>query len=264
MYLIRQVSCLRIIFDMKISRIKESKIDYGMNLFSSFMYLVLNLLFWVLLDGIGFSVEGWKREDIFVFLAFSELFFGLDSALFSISSRFWYVIYSGMLDVFLTKPQDPRTRFMLLNTDFVGILMAFISCFVLLGVSGKEIKIFNILLGIIIVIISSIILANIRSILSYTAFWQGKMDAICEFSDALTWFNKYPLTIMPGIVRVIISIVVPFFFFSTFPAQLVNGMLTTKEQLKSMLLLLICLLIWKCIDSCVWKKGLGRYESING
>lgn len=264
MFIARQIECIRVILRMRVSRMKESKIDCLLNVISSLSYLVLNLLFWVLIDGIGFSVQGWSRSDIFVFLAYSELFFGLDAAIFSSASRFWYVIYSGMLDVFMTKPQDPRKRFILLNFDFMGTLTSFVSFGVLLAVSGRRINVISMLLGIVFVIIASVVLGYIRSILSYMAFWHGKMDAISELSDALTWFNKYPLTIIPSSLRIIFTVCFPFFFFSTFSAQVVNRMLGTSEELQGIAVLLVGAVVWKLIDSFVWKKGLSRYESING
>lgn len=264
MFLKKWMECLEIVFRMRISRYKESRTDTLLGVLSSFLYLALNILFWVIIGDAGFVVEGWTQADIFVFVAFSEFFFGLDNAVFSMTSRFWYVIYAGGLDVLLTKPQDPRIRFLLLNTDFLGILTAFLSCIILLLLSGKKLMLTEILLGMFFVILANVVLALIRQTLSYAAFWQGKMEAVCEFSDSLTRFNKYPLVIMPKLLRRVFQCVVPFYFFSTFSAELVNGFLSTAMLFKGFAMLIVCGGIWWYIHSYVWKRGLQRYESIQG
>lgn len=264
MFLRKSMQYLKVLCRMRVSRYREFPADTLLSLLSSLLYLLLNLAFWFLVNNAGFFVEGWSYGQLLVFVAFSELFFGLDGAIFGNSSRFWYHIYSGSLDVLLTRPQDPRVRFLMLNIDFLGIFTSFITFAFLLVFSGERVSLALLLLGVLFVLTADAVLGLIRFTLSYTAFWLGRMDAICELADALTWFNKYPLVIMPKAVRVVFKLLVPFYFFSTFSSELVLSKLEPGALLPGIGALLLCAALWCAINSLVWKRGLARYESING
>ncbi len=201
---------------------------------------------------------------IIVFVAFSELFYGLDASIFSLSSRFWRTIHSGQLDNLLVRPFDPRVRFIVVNIDYVTLFVTFVEFIVLLFLSKLMLDIQSILLGMIIVLLANVTVANIRFTLSYLCFWHGRMDAITEVSDSFNILNKYPLTIMPKSVQFIFQFIVPFYFFSTFSAELVVNALSNYEMITIFWGLITNIVIWTAISNYVWKKGLSRYESING
>lgn len=264
MLLRKYVSLLKIAGKFELKRIKYYKIDYVINLFGKVMFLLTNLLFWRVLSNIGYELKGWEYKDITVFIAFSELFYGLENAVFSMSSRFWRYIYSGNLECGLVRPVDTRIRFLLLNVDFVGLICTIIEFVAILLICHINQSVLCIIAGVILVLCSNIVLSLIRLCMSYTAFWHGRMDAISEFADSLNTFNKYPLVIMPKPVILIFKILLPFYFFSTFEAELVRGMMDAKILLTSLAMFVICLLFWICINNVIWRRGLERYEGING
>ncbi|QSX05004.1 ABC-2 family transporter protein [Sedimentibacter sp. zth1] len=264
MYLVKLRSVNKILLKLRIDRCKLFKTDTILSVISSLTYLVANLLFWYLINNTGFLIDGWSYSDILVFIAYSELFFGLESAIFSVASRFWFVVHSGSLDVNLSRPLDPRFRFILLNMDYIKIITTFITFIVIILISKQKINIFMHVLGILIVMVSNFILMLIRFTMSYMSFWFGKMDAISELADCLTWFNKYPLTIMPNIIKIVFKILLPFYFFSTFSTEAVLNKLTMQTAIIGCLGLISNIIIWIVINNYVWKKGREKYESING
>lgn len=240
------------------------KVDSILNIFSSLTFFVANIFFWFIMTETGLFIKGWSFNETLVFIAYSELFFGLDSAIFSMSSRFWYIIYSGNLDTLLTRPLDPRIRLIILNTNYLEIVTTALSFLMIIIVSGVKINFFLLIAGIAIVIIANIVLALIRFIMSYSAFWVGRMDAVSELSDCLTWFNKYPLVIMPTLLKIVFATILPFYFFSTFSAELVLVKLTYSKAIVFVIGLIFNLIIWMIINKIIWKKGIARYESLNG
>ncbi len=235
-----------------------------MDVISKVIYLVLNLLFWIIVQKVGFFIEGWEYEDIVVFIAFSELFYGLDGAVFTYASRFWMCIHSGVLDNNLTRPIDARVRFMLLNMDYLNLFLAFVEFIVLLLLSGKRMNALAVVVGVIVVLGANIVLSLIRLCGSYLAFWHGKISAVSEVSDCLTSFNKYPLTILPKPVVYLFKFVFPFYFFSTFSSEIVCFSMDAKRLLISATGFVCSLVLWSVLNKALWKKGLKRYESING
>jgi len=252
------------LFRIRIYRLKEFKFDSVVGLVTDLFYLAANLVFWMFIFNSSYSIEGWDIHYIFVFLAYSELFYGLDSSIFSIASRFWLYVVTGTLDTFLVRPMDPRIRIVLLNVNFIGIIKSIVVFTILLILSGVDMNIFIILLGVVIVIVSNFVLMLIRLVLSYLSFKFGRVDAVTELTDSLVMFNKYPLTILPKSLIVIFKLVLPFFFFSTFSAIINIESSFSFDSMYSIIMLLGCLVFWVIINKVFWKWGLSRYESYNG
>ncbi len=255
---------INIMFLFEWRRLRYYSLDYILDVSSKVVYLGLNLLFWYIIQEAGFTMEGWGYRDIVVFLAFSELFYGLDGAVFTYASRFWMYVHGGVLDNTLTRPMDSRVRFLLLNVDYIGIILSFVEFTVLLLFAGNGLHVIGILFGILVVVGANLILALIRLCASYLAFWHGKMSAVSEISDCLTSFNKYPLTILPKPLVYVFQFVFPFYFFSTFSAEIVCFPIGTTELVISGAGFLFLMALWSAANQFLWEKGLERYESING
>ena len=90
------------------------------------------------------------------------------------------------------------------------------------------------------------------------------MDAMSELADSLTSFNKYPMVIMPKAIKVLFKTLLPFYFFSTFSVEIVIQKIDHITVIYGIIGILFNLLFWSIINSIVWKKGISRYESING
>ena len=264
MFLKKLYNIIKILFLFEWRRLKYYSLDYVLDVISKVIYLALNLLFWYIIQEAGFSMEGWNYGDIVVFLAFSELFYGLDGAVFTYASRFWMCVHTGALDNTLTRPLDSRVRFLLLNVDYLSIILAFVDFTVLLLFSGKSLNVVGVFFGVLVVVGANLILSLLRLCASYLAFWHGKMSAVSEISDCLTSFNKYPLTILPKPLVYAFKFVFPFYFFSTFSAELVCFTMEVTELLVSVVGMAVLFVLWSVVNKILWEKGLKRYESING
>ena len=246
-------------------RFRYFKVDGVMELISQMIFSIGNILFWYCVTEMGYELSGWSLNQIFVFVAYSELFFSFESSIFGICSRFWNVVYSGSLDVFLTKPIDCRLRFVLLNMSISSLINGIIKFVVLLIIANYRFSsVASFVLSIFILILAAINLGVIHFIFSYASFWIGKMDAINEVADSLRIFNKYPLLVLPKAAQIICSIILPFYFFSTFPSQVVLEKVTLQNGVYGCLVLCITLCMWIGINGIIWKRGLMRYEGING
>lgn len=247
------------------SRFQYFKADTIMELISEVIFSIGNILFWYCITDMGYELAGWSLNQIFVFVAYSELFFSLSSSILGVCSRFWNVIYSGNLDIFLTRPIDCRLRFVVLNMKLSTLINGIIKFAVLLMIANYSIvSLPNFLLSILIIAIAAINLGVIYFIFSYASFWIGKMDPINEVADSLTIFNKYPLVVLSKIAKVVFTYILPFYFFSTFPAEVVLEKISLKNGIYGCTTLCITLGIWMLINNLIWRKGLERYEGING
>lgn len=264
MFLKKWGRLLKVLGMFEIRRFRYYFLDVITSLGSKIVYLLINVAFWYVVMDAGYTIHGWSYGDIIVFIAFSELFYGLDRAVFSAASRFWRVIYSGTLDNGLTRPIDPRLKLFLLNIDYMEVAITMLEFIFLLFLSGNSLSVGKVCIGILMVILANLILALIRLGMSYFAFWHGKMDAITELADSMTSFNKYPLVIMPKVVRCVFQFVLPFYFFSTFSAEIVNFTLGYRTFLIAFAGVGCNIALWGTINHVLWKKGLARYEGIHG
>lgn len=248
----------------RIKQYKLFKVDSIMSLLSNIVFLIGTILFWFFVTDAGFVVNGWTYNEILVFIAFSELFYGFEQNVFSVASRYWYIIYGGVLDCQLVRPFDSRKRFILLNMDYLGLVLTFVKVAIIIYISGFKFRVINFLISVLIIFLSNYVLMLISFSISYSAFWLGKMDSLSKLCDCLTKFNKYPLVILPVAIRVIFMTVLPFYFFSTFSAQYILNKLSLKNTMIFLLGLLLNIILWSILHKIIWMKGRGRYESLNG
>lgn len=253
---------LSILFNIK--RTQYFKLDALFSFITGTIYIATGILFWYILLDLGITLKGWNFSDVMVFIAFSELFYGIETSIFGVMSRFWRVIHIGQLDMLLIRPLDPRLRFFILNIKLTGLLTAIIKFIIIIIISGKQLNILFVICGILIVLLANTILALIRLFLTYLAFWCGNMDALSELTDSLTQFNKYPLVIFPAVIKFFCMFGFPFYFFSTYPAELVLNKLNTHTLLWGSFCLCFNICFWIILNRLLWKKGRNKYESING
>ena len=264
MYFKKSLNVLKKLLRFSIKRFTLYKFDSIMNIIASLIFLIGSIFFWVVITDAGFYISDWSLKEILIFIAFSELFFGIDEYLFSSASDFWMLIFSGNLDTQLTRPFDPRKRFIILNMNFIGLLTTCIKFVVIVSISKYSFYIPNLLIGIFIVIIGSISFMFLRFTISYLGFWLEKMDALTEICHCLTKFNKYPNIIFPRLIKLCFTTIFPFYFFSTFPAELVTNKLTTNNLIILCIAMIGNFFLWININKIVWKRGRKRYESLNG
>ncbi|MEG0793508.1 MAG: ABC-2 family transporter protein [Lachnospiraceae bacterium] len=240
------------------------KRDFVFMSISNIAFLLGSILFWYLVTNVGFAVEGWTFSKLLVYVAYSELFYGFHQNIFGIASSYWKAIYTGFFDVQICRPMDTRFRLIFLNADFGGIVFSFIKFLVILAVSKESFGIVPLLISIAVVFWASLTFALIQFIFSYMAFWLHKVEAIVEISENLTLFNKYPLDIFPLVLRSIVTVIFPFYFFSTFPAKVVLEKYAVTQIVMGVILLIANLIFWFILNKIVFQRGRMRYESIQG
>lgn len=232
--------------------------------FSNLAFLMGSILFWYLVTDVGFVIKGWTFSQLLVYVAYSELFYGIHQNIFQVAGSYWRFIYTGALDVYICRPMDTRLRLLFLNADFGGLLFTFVKFIVILCISGENISLMKIIIGIGIVFLAGTVFALIQFVFSYAAFWLQKADTIVGLSENLTLFNKYPMDIFPYLFRALCTIIFPFYFFSTFSAKVVLGKYESHYILVGIILAGMNLLLWLFINKIVFERGRKRYESIQG
>lgn len=207
------------------------------------------------------SVNGWSIYEV-VFL------YSLDLLAYACSQAFviplWHMddlVLRGGLDDYLIRPLNPLYHIIARGFNFgylahitIGMAAVLFS-YGRLGLSWGAGQWW--LLGVA-VIGASLIQAALTIIPASMSFWWTRE----ELSGLIRWglrsFIRYPISIYPILVRVVLTFIVPLAFVNYFPAQSLLG--------KSALILwpsvtLAIGLVLIILSGAVWRAGLRRYAS---
>ncbi len=206
------------------------------------------------------TIAGWSREQVYFFLG---IFFSSD-ALFTIlfQRNFWAfsdLVNKGELDILLTKPIHPL--------------------FLALSRSMNLTAVFNVILGLIIsaryagpagftggwhwlewgawLIFGLYAALQMRFLFSIWIFWTDRSWAFSRLYYQFFAFATKPDTIYPKAIRYLILTALPFAFIGSVPARALLHGLSAYEYVGAAGVLISL----TGINSILWKKGLGRYQS---
>ncbi|RME43854.1 MAG: ABC transporter permease [Deltaproteobacteria bacterium] len=169
-------------------------------------------------------------------------------------------IRKGTLDFVLLKPADAQLLVSFTRVvpskfvDFVGgILLIGVSCH-RLGIvpSPREILQALLLLG-----MGTAILYSLWLIVISMAFWFVKIDNLSYLFAAIFDAGRWPIQVFKGIVRVLLTFVVPVGLITSYPAMALLGMLSWRGVGGACVLATL----FVSLSRFVWRFALAHYTS---
>jgi ABC-2 type transport system permease protein len=131
---------------------------------------------------------------------------------------------------------------------------------VLIGIgtrmSGADTALFNLFSFIVLAISGSLILYSLWIVLISATFWFVKFDNNVTILQALLDTGRYPSTVYPVWLRVIVTFVVPIAVATTVPLQALRGDLAPWQVALFLGISAACFLI----ASRIWKAGVRKYS----
>ncbi|HET9872858.1 MAG TPA: ABC-2 family transporter protein [Propionibacteriaceae bacterium] len=206
---------------------------------SDFVIAVLNALISLLTQLLGLSVvfantadlRGWTTEGLLVLIGIHFFISGLIGLVIRPSMEAMMEgIRLGTFDFVLTKPADSQ----LLASSQVVAPQAVTDVVVGVGVIsfgltriGVGLDVASVALFLATLVAGFAIVYGFLLMLSTCAFWFVKLDNILVIFQALFGnAGRWPVTIFPGGLRLVLTFVVPIAFAVTVPAQAITGQLT--------------------------------------
>jgi ABC-2 type transport system permease protein len=181
---------------------------------------------WVVMQHIP-QINGWSFEEVLLIHGLLVTAFGLS---FMFTNSLWYVgngyIRTGAFDRFLVRPINPL--FHLLVSHFesttVGDLLSGATFVVVatgaLNVAWTPLLLFYLVLA---VLSGAAIFAATNLLTAVTAFWIVNSHPVSFVVFKTFEFAKFPLTIYPRVIRLILTWVIPYGLISFFPASYIVG-----------------------------------------
>lgn len=208
------------------------------------------------------SLNGWDINK----MGFLYGFYLIPKALDHIfSDEIWQLsnggITRGILDKYLVKPINPLFQLVAemiqlegLGELFLGII--FLSIFT--PTLNISFDFYQVVLLVICAFFSMWFFFAIKLIFASISFWTKRsievMTTIYEFSN----FAKYPIDIFSGVIRFILTYILPFSVVIFFP---IRALLFDGNLWLVTLYVIIASVVMFVISLMIWTKGLSRYES---
>ncbi len=222
---------------------------------------VLAVTFYGVLYGSVPSIKGWSYNEVLFLLATYMIVTNLTHALFYRNfSRTSEYVREGKLDIILTKPVDAQfaTTFRYVGIadllNLIPSLMLLVYAVQRLDITLTPLTVVGYVAGI---IIGCMIVYGIWFAISILSFWLTQVDEIQELWEGISFFMRYPRSMFSGVVRFMLTFLLPILTIVAFPSEWFLGRLSGWWLVVSGLAACMLLLVTRAF----WNVGLKRYSS---
>jgi ABC-2 type transport system permease protein len=215
------------------------------------------------------GIGGWTQGGVLLIASMRLLSHSLYGAVFSNVGRLSRTVQEGRMDGFLLRPM-PVYRQVLLTTfsinafgDMLAGLGIFTVALLRLDLAWTPLKALYILAGI---IGGMLVEAGLQTLLSIATFrFTGVQTWNSWIDETLSTFGNYPLNVLPGAPREILTFALPVAFIAYFPAAAVTGR-TATTGVPGWLAAgaPIAGLLFFLAAKWLWYRSLRFYQSVGG
>jgi ABC-2 type transport system permease protein len=125
-----------------------------------------------------------------------------------------------------------------------------------INMAGDIVTPFSILTFILLAITGTLIIYSLWIVLIALTFWFTKFDNNVTILQALMDSGRYPATVYPAWLRIIVTFIIPIAVATTIPLQALRGDLGPSQ----IVLFVVISIVSFWVASKVWKAGLKRYS----
>jgi ABC-2 type transport system permease protein len=234
--------------------------DTVVNILLNLMWLGWELLGLSIIFNNTETLGGWGPGELIALLGVFRLVNTLMAALiWPNTERFNQSVRDGSLDYSLLQPVN--SLFLVTFSRITvwriwDLVLAFILIVVGVNMAGDTTTPFSILTFILLTVSGAIVIYSLWIVLIAFTFWFTKFDNNVTILQALLDAGRYPVTVYPVWLRVIVTYLIPIAVATTIPLQALRGDL----DLARVLLFIFIGIASFWVASRVWKAGVKRYS----
>jgi ABC-2 type transport system permease protein len=206
------------------------------------------------------SLGGWGMGELIALLGVLMTVNTFMSALiWPNTEKFNASVRDGSLDYMLLQPVNSMflVSFSRITVwRLADLVIAIVLIAVGVNMAGEVTTPLNILMFALLTVSGSLVIYSLWIVLIAFTFWFTKFDNNVTILQALTDTGRYPVTVYPWWLRVIVTYIVPIGLATTVPVQALRGELTGWNVLVFLGVSAIAFFI----ASRVWKVGVKRYS----
>jgi len=234
--------------------------DTVVNILLNLMWLGWELLSLNIIFSNTTTIGGWGFGELIALLGVFRLVNTLMIALiWPNTEKFNQSIRDGSMDYTILQPVN--SLFLVTFSRITvwriwDLVLAIILIVVGINMTGDVTTPLNILTFILLAITGMVIIYSLWIVLIAMTFWFTKFDNNVTILHALLDAGRYPATVYPAWLRVIVTFIIPVAVATTIPLQALRGELSPPQ----IALFIIVSFVSFLIASKVWKLGLKRYS----
>ena len=234
--------------------------DTVVNILLNVMWLGWELLSLSIIFSNTETIAGWGFGELIALLGVFRLVHTLMIALiWPNTEKFNQSIRDGSMDYTLLQPIN--SMFLVTFSRITvwrawDLILAIVLIIIGINMSGDITTPLNILVFILLTISGAIVIYSLWIVLIALTFWFTKFDNNVTLLQALLDAGRYPVTVYPVWLRIIVTFIIPVAVATTVPLQGLRGEL----NLGSVIMFLAIGMASFLVASRVWKAGLKKYS----
>lgn len=236
------------------------RVDIAINIAVNFMWLGWELLSLSIIFSNTTSLGGWGPGELIALLGVFRLVNTLMAAvIWPATEKFNTSVRDGSLDYTLLQPVN--SMFLVTFSRIVlwriwDLVLGAVLITVGILMSNVNLSLMSFLSFIILIVSGMLIIYSLWILLIALTFWFVKFDNNVTILQALLSAGRYPATVYPSWLRMIVTFLVPIAVATTVPLQALRGELANPQVLLFLGVSTASILL----ASQVWKAGIRRYS----
>ena len=234
--------------------------DTVVNILLNLMWLGWELLSLNIIFSNTTTLGGWGLGELIALLGVFRLVNTLMVALiWPNTEKFNQSIQDGSMDYTILQPVS--SLFLVTFSRITvwriwDLVLAIVLIVVGINLAGDITSPFAILTFILLTISGSMIIYSLWIVLIALTFWFTKFDNNVTILQALLDSGRYPATVYPAWLRIIVTFIIPIAVATTVPLQALRGDLGPSQ----IFLFIVISIVSFWVATKVWKAGLKRYS----
>ena len=234
--------------------------DTVVNILLNLMWLGWELLSLNIIFSNTTTLGGWGLGELIALLGVFRLVNTMMVALiWPNTEKFNQSIRDGSMDYTILQPVS--SLFLVTFSRITvwriwDLILAIVLIFVGINMSGDIATASSILTFILLAISGMIVIYSLWIVLIALTFWFTKFDNNVTILQALLDSGRYPATVYPAWLRIIVTFIIPIAVATTIPLQALRGELTVNQVVLFFAVGVVS--FW--IATRVWKAGLKQYS----
>ena len=234
--------------------------DTVVNILLNLMWLGWELLSLNIIFSNTTTLGGWGLGELIALLGVFRLVNTLMIALiWPNTEKFNQSIRDGSMDYTILQPIN--SMFLVTFSRITvwriwDLILAIVLIVVGVNMTGDITTPFNILTFMLLATTGTLIIYSLWIVLIAMTFWFTKFDNNVTILQALMDSGRYPATVYPAWLRIIVTFIIPIAVATTIPLQALRGELGSSQ----ILLFVVISIISFWVATNVWKLGLKRYS----
>jgi ABC-2 type transport system permease protein len=234
--------------------------DTVVNILLNIMWLGWELLSLSIIFSNTETIGGWGFGELIALLGVFRLVHTLMIALiWPNTEKFNQSIRDGSMDYTLLQPVNSMflvTFSRITVWRFWDLILATILIIVGVNMSGDTTTPLSVLTFVVLTVSGALVIYSLWIVLIALTFWFTKFDNNVTILQALLDAGRYPVTVYPIWLRILVTFVIPIAVATTVPLQGLRGELDLSRVLMFIAIAAASFLV----ASQVWKRGLKQYS----